>query len=97
MVGTFGLSSGFLGKQLDNKFFKVVACIDTVVVVIMWIWVSVKCIQQTWDGRLFFEKGIHESHSKKVFDDSQSEWRNMSAAEQKDIEKVREFQSPQGT
>ena len=53
----------------------------------MWIWVSGKCIQQTIDGRLFFEKGFHESPSKRVLDDSQKEWkRNVSTAEKKDIE-----------
>ena len=89
MVGTFGLSSGFLGQLLHNTFFKVVACIETVIVVVLWIWVSLECIQQTIDGRLFFEKGFHESPSKRVLDESQKEWkRNMSTAERMDIERA---------
>ena len=68
-------------------FFKVIACIVTVVVLIMWSWVSGKCIQQTIDGRLFFEKGFHESSSKKGLDETQKAWnRNVCTAEQKDVE-----------
>jgi hypothetical protein len=62
-LGTFGLASGFMGQQFNNSFFKVVACIDTVVVILFWFWVSGKCIQQTIDGRLFFKQRFHESHS----------------------------------
>ena len=47
----------------------------------MWIWVSIKCIQQTFDGRLFFEKGFHESSSRRVLDSSQRKWRKSSGAE----------------
>jgi|SRR5579859_565261 len=79
MVGTFGLASGFLGEHLENTFFKVIACIDTVVVTMMWIWVSIKCIQQTVDGRLFFEKGFHESSSRRVLDSPQRKWRRKSS------------------
>src|ERR1700724_2543048 len=78
MVGTFGLASGFLGEHLDNTSFKVIACIDTLVVVIMWIWVGIKCIQQTIDGRLFFEKGFHGRSSRRVLDLSQRNWRGNS-------------------
>lgn len=84
------MASGFLGEHLGNTFFKVIACIDTVVVTIMWIWVSIKCIQQTIDGRLFFEKGFHESSSRRVLDTSQRKWRRNSstAQDQNDCEKA---------
>ena len=79
------MSSGYLGEHLDNTFFKVIACIDTVVVLIMWLWVSGKCIQQTIDGRLFFEKGFHESSSKKGLDETQKAWkRNVCTAESRE-------------
>jgi hypothetical protein len=83
-LGTFGLASGFLGQQFDNNFFKVVACIDTVVVVLFWFWVSGKCIQRTIDGRLFFKQGFHESHSNEHLHRTQRDWkRSRSVADQR--------------
>lgn len=78
-TGTFGLSSGFLGQQFNNSFFKVVACVDTVVVIFFWFWVSAKCIQQTIDGRLFFKQGFHESHSKDHLHRTQRDWNGSSS------------------
>jgi hypothetical protein len=63
-----------------------VACIDTVVVVFFWFWVSGKCIQQTIDGRLFFKRGFHESHSKEHLHRTQREWkRSASIADQRGV------------
>jgi hypothetical protein len=57
-AGTFAVASGFLGERFDDHFFRVVACIFTLIVVILWLWVSIKCVEHTIDGKLFFEQGV---------------------------------------
>jgi len=54
MSGTFGLASGLLGEKCDNAFFKVVAVVDAVVVLLFWFIVSFNCLVGAIDGKLFF-------------------------------------------
>jgi tellurite resistance protein TehA-like permease len=54
IAGCFGLATGLLGRSFDDHFFKVVATVVAIIVLLFWLLVSFKTIQHTLDGRLFF-------------------------------------------
>jgi hypothetical protein len=58
--GTFGLASGLLGEKMDDTFFKVIACVVTIVVLLFWLLISFKCIEHGIGGKIFFDSQQEE-------------------------------------
>ena len=60
-VGTFGVSTGFLGSELDITFFRVIAFLDSLLVIFCWIILSVLTIRS-----VFFKKNVQEHRNLNV-------------------------------
>ena len=48
------MASGLLGQKCNDTFFKIVAVVVTVVVLLFWFVVTFKCLVGAIDGTLFF-------------------------------------------
>ena len=52
-VGCFASCSAQLGRALSQRFFKVLATVVTVCVILLWSMVAVKTAIEAWKGSLF--------------------------------------------
>ena len=52
-VGCFALCSAQVGRALSQQFFKVLATVVTVCVILLWSMVAVKTAIEAWKGSLF--------------------------------------------
>ncbi|KAF3087890.1 hypothetical protein TWF102_000833 [Orbilia oligospora] len=64
--GVFVLATNQISKELPSGFFKVLTMIFTMIIVLLWIFVSVRTIEKTLTGKLIFSPCVQQYQENRI-------------------------------
>ncbi|KAF3935827.1 hypothetical protein ABW19_dt0208197 [Dactylella cylindrospora] len=64
--GVFVLATNQISKELPSKFFEILTMIFTIVILLLWIFVSIRTVEKTLTGKLLYSPCVQQYHEDKA-------------------------------